>query len=81
MQALLSKFGEVAQWQAENLHHIIDEVAATFELKMPKIAQPLRVAVTGSTMSPSIDITLQWIGKDKVLQRIKKAIELIPKED
>lgn len=81
LKDVLSKFNEVTQWQAENLHQIIDEVAASFELKMPKIAQPLRVAVTGSTMSPSIDITLQWIGKDKVLQRIKSAIELIPKED
>jgi glutamyl-tRNA synthetase len=41
---------------------------------MGKVAQPLRVAVTGGTSSPSIDITLKLIGKEKVLQRIEQAL-------
>ncbi|MBV1834918.1 glutamate--tRNA ligase [Novacetimonas pomaceti] len=41
------------------------------ELKLGKVAQPLRAAVTGSSMSPGIDDTLLALGRDEVLARIK----------
>ena len=46
-------------------------------MKFGKIAQPLRVAVTGSGVSPSIDVTLQLLGRDKTLSRLERALELI----
>lgn len=48
-----------------------------FDLNMGKIAQPLRVAVTGNGMSPSIDATLMLIGKRRSLMRLQNALELI----
>ena len=46
---------------------------------MGKLGQPLRVAVTGSSMSPSINKTLTLIGKNRSIERINKAIEIIKK--
>jgi glutamyl-tRNA synthetase len=44
---------------------------------MGKIAQPLRVAITGGTISPPIDITLSLLGRQKVLSRLQKTLQLI----
>jgi glutamyl-tRNA synthetase len=42
-----------------------------------KIAQPLRVALTGKTVSPPIDEVMEALGKAKVIKRLEKAIEYI----
>jgi glutamyl-tRNA synthetase len=77
LKELKKAFEKLEEWEAEKLHHIIQEVSEKTQLKMGKVAQPLRVAVTGGTSSPSIDITLQLIGKEKVLQRIEQALKRI----
>jgi glutamyl-tRNA synthetase len=46
---------------------------------MGKLGQPIRVAITGSSMSPSINITIKLIGKDRVLKRLEKAISIVKK--
>ncbi|GAN87153.1 glutamyl-tRNA synthetase [Komagataeibacter intermedius TF2] len=46
------------------------QFAETHDMKLGKVAQPLRAAVTGSTMSPGIDDTLAALGRDGVLARI-----------
>jgi glutamyl-tRNA synthetase len=46
---------------------------------MGKLGQPLRVAVTGVSASPPIDITLCLIGKERTLKRLERAIEVIKK--
>ena len=48
-----------------------------FNLPIPKVNQPLRIALVGSTISPSLGLTLELFGKDKSLERIEKAIEFI----
>jgi len=68
-------------WTAENIHQAIDETAEAMELNMGKIAQPLRVAVTGRAASPAIDITLELAGREATLRRIDKALEFITKRE
>jgi glutamyl-tRNA synthetase len=41
---------------------------------MPKIAMPLRVMVTGETQTPSIDATLELIGREEVLARMRREL-------
>ncbi len=77
LQHLLGAFTEVEHWQAEKLHQIVKSAVETLGLKLGKIAQPLRVAITGSSASPAIDITLELIGKQRVCRRIEKAIAYI----
>jgi glutamyl-tRNA synthetase len=67
---------ELTSWNKEAIHQVINQVAEASNIKLGKIAQPLRVAVTGDTISPSIDITLTLLGKEKVLQRITHAMNL-----
>ena len=64
-------------WEPEALHAAVEQVAAALELKMGKVAQPLRVAVVGAAASPGIDVTLQLVGRDACLHRIDKAAALI----
>jgi glutamyl-tRNA synthetase len=46
-------------------------------LKLGKIAQPVRVALTGKTTSPGIFEIIEIIGKEKVISRLNKAIRFI----
>ena len=52
---------------------------ARTRLKLGKIAQPLRVAVTGSAASPSIDVTLQLVGREQCLKRLDHALVIHPR--
>jgi len=77
LEKMLEQLEQLENWQAEAIHEVIIKVSEMLELKMGKVAQPFRVAITGGAVSPSIDITAQLIGKPRVLQRLKKAIEYI----
>ena len=68
-------------WNTENIHALIHAVAEQYTLKLGKIAQPLRVAVTGSTISPPIDVTIYLIGQARSLQRIQQALSFIKDAD
>lgn len=77
LTALKHDFSQSPQWDRDHLQEIINDVCVRFDIKMAKVAQPLRVSVTGSGFSPAIDITLQLLGKEKTLVRLDKAIVLI----
>lgn len=61
-------------WDQEGISSVVKSTALSLDLKMPKIAQPIRIAVTGSTMSPSIDVTLQLLGREQTLARLNAAL-------
>jgi len=77
LEKLREKFAVLDEWQDETLHQIIVDTAAEFDIKMGKIAQPLRVAITGGSVSPSIDMTLRLIGKKRVLSRLDMALDYV----
>ncbi len=77
LQSLLDAFEKIQSWTRSELHEVVLEVAAKHELKLGKVAQPLRVALTGSSASPSIDATLELLGKSRTLARINRAIAII----
>ena len=60
----------LGDWRASTIHAALDDCAQRQAVKFGKLAQPLRVAVTGGRVSPSIDLTLQLLGKNKVLARL-----------
>ena len=65
---------ELAQWEPAAIHELIEKIAEQQEVKMGKVAQPLRVAVTGGAVSPPIDVTAHLIGRKRVIQRIDQEI-------
>ena len=77
LTSVMSKVSAIETWDKTALHQIIIETAAELELKLGKLAQPIRVAITGNTISPPIDSTLYLLGKEKVCRRIQQAIDYI----
>jgi glutamyl-tRNA synthetase len=71
---LAGALGKVEQWDAPTLHALLQEFAGMRSLGLGKVAQPLRVAVTGGTVSPPIDATLALLGKERVLSRLRAAL-------
>ena len=74
LTALSARFENLNNWDSNSLQTCINDVSAAFDINMSKIAQPLRVAVTGGSTSPSIDITLALLGKKRVLNRLQRAL-------
>ncbi len=71
---LYEQFVSVGDWQSEILHQIVVNLSDEMALNLGKVAQPLRVAVCGSGVSPAIDVTLALLGREKTLFRIQRAI-------
>ena len=61
-------------WSPAVLEQLIRDYAETNELGLGKVAQPLRVAVTGTTVSPPIFDTLSLLGRQRTLARIARAL-------
>lgn len=79
LSALRDNLAALEEWTPESAHGAVKATAEQQELKLGKLAQPLRVAVTGGTVSPSIDQTLFLIGRERVLQRLDHALKIIEK--
>lgn len=73
LKELADDFSKLSEWTAESIKATIKAYIKKHELGFGKVAQPLRVALTGNTMSPSIDITMQLIGKERCLLRLGRA--------
>lgn len=63
-------------WTAEGLEKLLSDVCAVQAVGMGKVAQPIRVAVSGGTVSPAIYDTLMLLGKPNTLNRIRRALGL-----
>ncbi|MDA3977716.1 glutamate--tRNA ligase [Gallibacterium sp. AGMB14963] len=77
LSEVLEQLDLLETWEAHQLHQIIEQTAAKLEIGMGKVGMPLRVAVTGAGQSPSLDITMELIGKTRCLARIQQAIDFI----
>jgi len=62
------------EWWAGPIHEAVKAVAEAGGLALGKVAQPLRVAVSGTAVSPPIDVTLELLGRAKTLARIERAL-------
>ncbi|MBM4308342.1 MAG: glutamate--tRNA ligase [Deltaproteobacteria bacterium] len=61
----------------ESNHLLIQRLSESRNEPLVKIAQPLRVALTGRTVSPPIDEVMEVLGKERVIERLKKAVKYI----
>jgi glutamyl-tRNA synthetase len=73
-RATLAKVRErlaaVSEWNARAVHAVVNELASELQSGLGKIAQPVRVAVTGTAISPPIDETLALLGRERTLARL-----------
>ncbi len=80
LERLTGLMGEIAESnfthaELEKVFHLVMEETG---LKMGKVAQPVRVAVTGGTVSPGIYETLEILGKKESMRRLRTAVAQIP---
>lgn len=60
------------QWSKETIATAIKEVLKAQGLKMPQLAMPVRVLTVGTAHTPSVDAVLELLGREKILERLKK---------
>jgi glutamyl/glutaminyl-tRNA synthetase len=72
--ALRDRLAALDPWTGEAAHEAVSKLAQDRGIGMGKVAQPLRVAITGDTVSPPIDLTLAILGRDATLERIDRCL-------
>ncbi len=68
----------LAEWTAPNIHAMLEQLASQLQSGLGKVAQPIRVAVSGTAVSPPIDQTLSLLGRERTLARLDAALTRIP---
>jgi glutamyl-tRNA synthetase len=70
----LAELKALEHWTAPAIHALVSDLAARNSLPLGKLAQPLRLAVCGGTVSPPIDATLAILGREQTLARLGNAV-------
>jgi len=69
-----ARLAALNDWNAAAIHDALNALAAELQVGLGKIAQPVRVAVTGTAVSPPIDATLALLGRERALARLDAAL-------
>jgi glutamyl-tRNA synthetase len=77
LKAVRERLSAIEEWNKQAIEQVIQGVADEFELNLGKIGQPIRVAVTGGSVSPPIDATVFLVGRDRSLRRLDNAIRIV----
>jgi len=76
-ETLIDKLTSLDVFTVPDLQGVFAEVIEKRGLKLVQVAQPVRVALTGGTVSPGIYEVMEILGKEKVIERLKKAVSYI----
>ena len=68
---------KVDNWNETTIDSVLKNYQNEYNLPVPKVNQPIRIALTGSTKSPSLGLTLSIFGKEESIKRIQNLIDLI----
>ena len=79
LEDIKEKIVDMNTWDESSLDNILLEYREEKELSIPKVNQPIRIALTGSTNSPSLGITLYLFDKEKVIERLDALIAYVHK--
>ena len=77
LEAVRERLAKLEHWSAPAVHDALAATGEALGLGLGKIAQPLRVAITGTQVSPSIDHTVFLAGREQALARLDAALALI----
>jgi glutamyl-tRNA synthetase len=73
LRAAAERLREVEPFRAEQIEQALRDLAAELDLSPRKAFQPIRVAVTGSTVSPGLFESIELLGRERTLQRLSAA--------
>jgi len=74
---LVYRMDGLANFAHNAIEAVFDDMVSKKSVKLGKIAQPVRVALTGGTVSPGIFEVIETLGKDETITRLNKAIAFI----
>jgi glutamyl-tRNA synthetase len=77
LKEIAEKLSLLENFNKGGIEDFLKAFAQDREIKLKVIAQPLRVALTGKTVSPGIDEVMVTLGKDRVIKRIQDAVTYI----
>ena len=69
----IDRYAALDRWHSEELKSVLEEVMAPFGLKLGKAQAPVRVAVTGRTVGPPLFESLEVLGQQETLDRMRAA--------
>ncbi|MGE0072751.1 MAG: glutamate--tRNA ligase, partial [Thiomonas sp.] len=72
---LLARLATLPQWSRDDIHTAFKAVLKHHGLKMPQLAMPVRLMVTGREHTPAVDAVLALLGRDATLQRLQAALQ------
>jgi glutamyl-tRNA synthetase len=75
---LIEKLSGLDDFSEANVERVFSAVLQELGLSMGKLAQPVRVALTGSTVSPGIHEVIAVLGKERALKRLRSALAKLP---
>ena len=75
------KLAALSEWSAESVSQALHATAEALGIGMGKVAQPMRVAITGTQVSPDISHTVSLAGQAEALRRIDAALAKLPAGD
>lgn len=79
LDAAVEAYAACQEWTAESLHALTDELAVRVELSLGKAQAPIRVAVTGRTVGPPLFESLVVLGRERTLERLRRAVARLGK--
>ena len=79
LQAAHHMLVDVGRWEPERLRGVVDQLCEQSGTKLGKWAQPLRIAVTGTGVSPDLFDTLHFLGRDETLARMERCLAECPR--
>jgi glutamyl-tRNA synthetase len=78
---LRNKINDLEDWNESSLDTLLQKYREEHDLPIPKVNQPIRIALTGSTNSPSLGTTLYLFNKEEVLNRLDALISFLHKDN
>ncbi len=80
LETLDRDLSSLDEWSMDTTQAAVEATAERLKLKLGKVAQPLRVAVTGDSASPGIGQTLYLLGREETLQRVQRALDYVNRQ-
>ena len=81
LTALNNNLNAEGNWEQSRIKEVIDKVASDLDVGFGKIGLPLRLALTATTNSPSIDLVCEILGKEKTLKRLDSFLIMLKDQE
>jgi len=81
IQSLIEKLAMLSEFTEAAIEQAFTNTLNEYGIQMGKLAQPVRVALTGAAVSPGIHDVIAVLGKERTIDRLRKALEYIPQLD